>query len=117
MIARIIIRNLIVQGRYGVTDKERSLPQTIRIDVWATVSIDEAALSDDIDYALNWSTFRQIIISTVESNSYQLIERLAMTLSNTILEDKKITNLKLRISKMQAFKNGIPSLEIERSNQ
>jgi dihydroneopterin aldolase len=117
MTTRIIIRDLIVVGRYGVSDRERTAPQPLKIDIWATVSNTNAGISDDISQTLNWSELRQLIIDTIENNSFKLIERLGQEISDLILEDKKITYLKLRLCKLQAFKNGIPSIEIECSNE
>jgi dihydroneopterin aldolase len=115
-LAQLIIKDLVVEGHYGTTEKERSKPQSLKLDAWATVDIENAGRSDLIGETVDWSVFREILIETTTNNSFNLIERLATVITDKILEDIRIIKIRLRVTKLNAFTNGTPVLELIRTN-
>lgn len=116
-LAQLIIKDLVVEGYYGTTEKERSKPQALKLDAWATVDIERVGQSDRIGETLDWSMLQRILIETTKANSFFLIERLATVITDKILENKRVLKIKIRITKLEAFTNGTPALELARTKE
>lgn len=110
---KLYIRDLVVAGTHGVHDHEKESPQRFSISVELTVARSKAIVSDDLTDTHDWSHLRQDIIGIVENKSYNLMERLAMEIAAKILEDKRLSKVKVTIDKVDAFESGIPGVELE----
>jgi dihydroneopterin aldolase len=109
----IHIRNLVVEGRHGVHPHERAAPQKFSISVELSVDTSRAAKTDDIDDTVNWSWVRNVIIDSVQDESFNLLERLAQVIAERILANKNVAKLTLSIDKLEAFDSGVPGITIE----
>jgi FolB domain-containing protein len=61
---KIFIRNLTVHGILGIHAHEQRNPQEIRISAIASTDIKSAALDDDINQTINYSTLPNRLTST-----------------------------------------------------
>jgi len=102
---KIFINNLQVYGVLGIHLHEQQIPQLIQISLCATTNINNAAINDDIHQTINYSTLVKKIIKFVDISRYRTIEALIEALSASILSDKRITSLWLRIEKPNAVAN------------
>jgi dihydroneopterin aldolase len=109
----IYIKDLVVEGRHGVHQREKDNPQRFSINVEATIDNAKAGLSDDLADTLDWSRLRAAIIDTVQNNSFNLVERLAGEIAAQILLEKRVRKLVLSVDKPDAFKTGVPGVRIE----
>jgi len=109
----LYIKDLIVEGKHGVHPHEQTTPQRFRINVELTIDTSKAARSDGLADTVNWSELRDIITDTVQNQSFGLVERLAQTLADQILADKRIEKLVLSVDKLDAFASGVPGIRIE----
>jgi FolB domain-containing protein len=109
----IYIKDLVVEGKHGIHQREKINAQSFRINVELNVDNTKAGVSDNLDDTLDWSRLRATIVETAQNNSFNLIERLAQEIAQQILLDKRIQKLVLSIDKLDAFKTGIPGVKIE----
>ena len=113
----IFIDNLKVYGILGIHEREQRNPQLIQISLRAEVDIQNAAVNDDIRQTVNYSTLAIKVMRFISENRFLTIEALIETLAMTILENKRITSLWLRVEKPHAVPDAQSvGVEINRSN-
>lgn len=103
MIDTLFIKDLILPCAIGVFEHEQQTKQTIIINLALSVETPKAGQTDNINNAVNYYQLYQDIISLVETSHYQLVESLAEALATKCLEDKRITQVKIRIDKPKAL--------------
>jgi dihydroneopterin aldolase len=108
----VFIKDLVVTGVHGVNPDEKVNPQRFKISLRLTIDLQKAGQSDNLDDTLDWSLLRKKVISIVQDNSFNLIERLAHEIATELLKDKRVQGLKLSIEKLDAFETGIPGIEL-----
>ena len=99
----IFIQQLKIDTIIGVYKHERTVKQTIYIDLELQYDCKQACVSDNLKYALDYHKLANDIQMFVSQSSFQLIEALADSIANKILKDKRIQQLKLTLSKPQAL--------------
>jgi dihydroneopterin aldolase len=109
----IYIRDLVVEAKHGVHQHEKDQSQRFNFNLELTFDTERAAISDDLADTINYSGIRHVIIDTTQNNSFNLVERLAQTIADQILTDKRIQKLVLSIDKLDAFKVGKPGIRLE----
>jgi dihydroneopterin aldolase len=110
------ISGLEVVTTIGVRDWERQLRQRLRIDLELTTDTKAAAVSDDLDDALDYGAIGRRVTAVAESSCFRLIEALAGTLAETILAEFAPRHVTVRVTKPQAIPNaGGVTVEISRS--
>ncbi|MGD2168781.1 MAG: dihydroneopterin aldolase [Chlamydiota bacterium] len=88
------IKNLRIDCIIGILEKEKTLPQTIFIDIEAK------PLGENFyDYRI----FKDVIKKLLSKGSYGLLEDLGKDIIDVLLEEKKLRNIKLTIKKPQAI--------------
>jgi FolB domain-containing protein len=112
--AVIYIKDLVVEGKHGVHQREKDHPQRFSITTELTIDTAKAGVSDDLNDTLNWSALRDVITDTVQNNSFNLVERLAREVGDRlILSDVRIQKLIVSIDKLDAFETGMPGVRLE----
>ena len=113
----VYIRELLVETVIGIYDWERKIKQTVSIDIEMETDIAKAALSDDIEDALNYKAVGKRIIQFVEESEYQLIETMVEKIAQIVLAEFSVKWLRLRVSKPGALRGSKDvGLVIERTN-
>ena len=112
----IFIEGLRVAGKHGVGEAERKVEQEFEISAKMGVDTLRAAQSDKLEDALDYSPVKKKIIEVIQTNSFYLIEKLADTLCQEILKDKRIRTIELTVKKVAIWSNGVPGVTITRSN-
>lgn len=100
----VYIRDLKIQTVIGIYDWERSIRQTVSIDLEMATDIRKAAATDQIDDALDYKTIAKRVIAFVESHDFQLVETLAEKVAGLIREEFAVPWLRLRLSKPGAVR-------------
>ncbi len=100
----VYIRDLKIQTVIGIFDWERSIKQTVSIDLEMATDITKAAASDHIDDALDYKTIAKRVIAFVEENDFQLVETLAEKVAAVVREEFSVPWLRLRLSKPGAVR-------------
>tara|TARA_Y100001935_G_scaffold238734_1_gene225592 strand:- start:885 stop:1238 length:354 start_codon:yes stop_codon:yes gene_type:complete len=101
---KIFVRDLEIEAIIGIFDWEREVKQLIKISFELEVDIDKAFKSDNIEDTFDYKNTSKKIIKFVEKSSFQLIETLAENVSKIILQDERVLNLSLSVSKPGALR-------------
>ena len=96
---RIVLHNMVFQGRHGVLEREQRESQPFEVDVELILNLQPAAVDDDltktVDYAAVFDHVRQI----VESTSFRLLEALAEAIAHELLTGFPIAEVDVRVRK------------------
>lgn len=96
---KIFLQGLEVPCRVGCTDRERELPQSLRVDVTLACptfasAYQSDALEDTVDYGI-----ARDLVACVQGRAFRLIETVAETLAQRALEHPYVAEVTIRISK------------------
>ncbi len=112
----VFVRDLTIETIIGIYDHERTAKQTIVLDFDMSFDIGKAALSEDIEDALNYKTLTDTIKEFVEGSEYLLIETLAERIASIIIDDFGVAKVKLTLHKPNALSGSTDvGVVIERS--
>jgi dihydroneopterin aldolase len=107
MTDRIVLSNMVFQGRHGVFEHEQREIQPFHVDVELVMNLQPAAVDDDlaksVDYGVVFDVTRQI----VESTSFRLLEALAEAIAHELLVDFPVQEVGVRVRKPRAPIDGI----------
>ena len=101
---KIFVKDLEIEAIIGIFDWEREVKQLIKISYEVEVDIKKAFKSDNIEDTFDYKTTSKKIIKFVEKSSFQLIEALAEKVSKIIMQDERVLNLSLSVSKPGALR-------------
>ncbi|MEQ9462516.1 MAG: dihydroneopterin aldolase [Haliea sp.] len=95
----VFIRELRADAIIGVYDWERSVRQTLVLDLEMAWDNRPAAAGDAIDAALDYATVSSRVTEHIENSSRQLLETLAEELAALVLAEFGVPWLRLRLCK------------------
>jgi FolB domain-containing protein len=104
-IDRIQISDLVVSGIIGINPDERVNEQDIRVNAILWVDTRAAAVSDDIDDAVNYRTISKTIIAHIETGEPMLVERLVSEIADICLEDPRVQQVEATVEKPGALRH------------
>lgn len=112
---RIILKDLLVRGIIGISDRERSQRQDILINITLFGDIRAAGKSDDINDCINYRTVAKKVIAYVERSTRYTVEALASDIARFCLEEPGVRGVQVRVEKPGAvrFAQSV-GVEIER---
>ncbi len=113
---QILIKNLLVRGVIGISDRERAQRQDILINLTLYADIRKGGVSDDIDQCVNYRTVAKKVIAFVEHSARYTVEALATDVARICLEEPGVERVRVRIEKPGAvrFAESV-GVEIERA--
>ena len=82
---RIVLTSMRFEGRLGVSEEERELPQLLEVDVEIEAPLDGPAASDDLADAIDYAPLVARTQAIVEGSSYRLLEALAGAIATSLL--------------------------------
>ena len=100
----IFLRNLKIDTIVGIYDWERRIKQPIILDLEMATDIKKAAATDHIDDTLNYKAVAKRVISFVEDSEFELVETLAERIAEIIVNEFKVTWLRLSLNKIGAIR-------------
>ncbi len=95
----VSIRDLRVAAVIGVHDWERDIEQTLSFDVDLAADVRHAAATDDLADALDYSAVAGTIAAVVREGKFRLIETAAERVAEHLLEDYRLSWLRLELRK------------------
>ncbi|WP_435275080.1 dihydroneopterin aldolase [Psychrobium sp. nBUS_13] len=101
----VFINQLTVETTIGAYDWEKTIKQTLKIDLEMAWDNKAPARSDDLTKALDYATVSQRITSWLESQKIELIETVAERIATMLMDEFAIEWLKLSIHKPDAVAN------------
>jgi len=96
---RIIINDLAVACRVGVSESERLQPQTLRITVELSGDFTAAAATDDLRQTIDYYAVAQRLLRFGEGRQWRLLEKLAVDIAAMILAEFKPQSVSVSIKK------------------
>lgn len=101
---KIVVKNLLLQGIIGINDDERTNKQDILINLTIFTEFGPAALSDDINDAVNYRSITKRIIKHVEESADYLVEKLVTDIARIILTEFDVERVIVRVEKPGALR-------------
>jgi dihydroneopterin aldolase len=98
----ITLTGLRVRGNHGVLPSERREGQDFLIDAELTVSVREAAATDDLSLTVDYGVLAARLAEVVAGEPVDLIETLASRLADVCLSDSRVTSVRLTVHKPSA---------------
>jgi 7,8-dihydroneopterin aldolase/epimerase/oxygenase len=117
---KVCINNMEFFAYHGVNAQEKTLGQTFQVDIEVSTSLKEAALSDDLEASIDYSTLFAITKEEVLGNNYDLIETIAEKISIRVLKLHGAYATTIRIRKPNAPIDGLfdhVEIQINRENE
>ncbi len=101
---KIIIRDLALRAIIGTFPEERREKQDVIFNIELFCDLAPAGKSDRLDDTVDYKTLKKNIIAKVESSDFFLIERLAQSVADICLADKRILKVKVMVDKPAALR-------------
>lgn len=116
-LAKLTISNLEYYAYHGVKKEEKKLGGKYQLDIDVHYDSKNAAINDDINYAVNYEEIVYIVSELMLNESYDLIETLANEILNTIFDKFELVVVAtVRIRKMNVpMRRVVNFVEIEQS--
>jgi dihydroneopterin aldolase len=118
MTDRILLHDIRVDGRHGVGDEERAIPQPFEVDIELVRDLSEAARTDDLARTIDYSAVDAIVRDVVANRSFKLLETIAETIAVAVLAELPVDEIVVRVRKPAvrlAGPIGYSGVEIRRS--
>ena len=100
---KIFITELKAETTIGIYEWEKNIRQVVLLDVEMLTDIRQAAKSDSIVDTINYKSIAKRLVSFIESSRFELVETLAEKLSDLILDEFGVQELKLTLHKPGAL--------------
>ncbi|MGL5290647.1 MAG: dihydroneopterin aldolase [Vibrionaceae bacterium] len=100
---KVFIRQLEVVTHIGAYDWEQQIWQKLLLDIEMEFDIAQAAVSDDVSFALDYAKVAQAVTQFVGQGHFLLIERVAREVADLILQQFGVTWVRITVSKPSAL--------------
>ncbi len=111
----IFIEDLLARGIIGISEKERSQPQDILINVVIYTDISRVSKTDNIDDTVNYRTMSRKILAHASEIGRHTVEALAEDIAQIVLSENGVKGVWVRVEKPGAVRfAGSVGVEIER---
>lgn len=112
---QILVKDLLVRGVIGITERERSRPQDILINTVLFTDISRAAETDAIENCVDYSKIAKKLTAYAETANRQTVEALVNDLAKICLAEPGVLGVRIRVEKPGAvrFARSV-GVEIER---
>lgn len=114
----ITLTGVSAYGSHGVLESEHLEPQLFIVDAVLYLDLRDASRSDDLTDTVNYAQIAERIVSTIEGEHVDLIEKLAQRIADRILHSWRVRKTIVTVHKPQApieVPFGDVSVTIERS--
>jgi dihydroneopterin aldolase len=99
---RIVLHNMVFQGRHGVLEREQRESQPFQVDVELLLNLQPAGVDDDLTRSVDYGQVFDVTRQIVESTSFRLLEALAEAIAHEILADFPVNEVGVRVRKPNA---------------
>ena len=101
---KVFIKDLLIRGVIGISERERSQPQDIVINIVLFTDIRKGGISDDINECVNYRTVAKAILEHVEKTPRYTVEALATDIANICLGYEGVKKTKVKVEKPGAVR-------------
>ena len=112
---QIFIKDLLIRGVIGISEREREQPQDILVNVVIFSDIHDAGETDNVEDSVNYRTVAKKILAHVEKVQRYTVEALATDIASLVLDEPHVDSVRVRVEKPGAvrFSKSV-GVEIER---
>jgi dihydroneopterin aldolase len=96
---QIIIEDLVVEARIGVSEEERVQPQQVMVCVVMDLDFSGAAAGDDLTRTIDYFAVSQRLLGLGKGRQWKLIETLAVDVAELILREFKPARVGVEVKK------------------
>lgn len=97
---KLQLRGMRFYGYHGVFAEENRLGQQFIVDLELLIDLQQAALTDELQYALDYSELHEFVRGIVEGPPVKLIEALTDQVASRVLEHYTMVNeITVRVTK------------------
>lgn len=96
---RVLIRDLRVKTRIGVTEEERSEARELVIDLELSTNFDEAARVDELTETVDYAAVAAAVSEMLSSSEAKLLEHVAEKVAERLLGFAGVTAVRVEIRK------------------
>lgn len=96
----ILVSGIRCMGVHGVLPEEKTRPQPFEVDVELEVDVTQAGQTDSLDDTVDYAAVCDGVRRAVESEHYDLLERLATRLTEVCRTDPRVTAATVSVRKM-----------------
>ena len=115
---KIFLRGLEIETVIGIFDWERSVKQTVVLDLELAADVAKASRSDSIEDTLDYKAIAKRLIEFVGNSKFQLVETLAEKSAQLVLKEFSVSWLRLTLNKAGAVRGARDvGVIIERGNR
>ena len=100
----VFLRDLRIETVIGIYDWEREVKQTVILDLEMSADVAQAAVTDDIEDALNYKAVAKRLIGFVGESEFKLVETLAERCAAIVREEFGVAWVRLRLNKIGAVR-------------
>ena len=101
---KVFIKDLMVRGIIGISEKERSQPQDIVVNATMFTDISKGSSSDNIEDCVNYRTIAKAIIFHIQKVSRFTVEALAADIAEICLKTDNVEKVKVIVEKPGAVR-------------
>jgi dihydroneopterin aldolase len=115
---RLFVADIDCVAAIGVSPEERTMKQRLSVDVEVETDIRDAARTDSLKDALDYSEIVSIVVSLAANRDYHLIETLAEQIATRVLADLNSDVVRVVVRKLNPVLSSrvrFVSVEIVRS--
>ncbi len=113
----VSVKDLSISAVIGVHDWERQVEQTLLVSADLAADIRQAAATDDLADALDYSAVARTIAAVVREGQFHLIETAAERVAERLLADFPVTWLRLELRKPITADAYTAAITIERTRE
>jgi dihydroneopterin aldolase len=99
----VFIRELRIDTVIGVYDWERTVRQTMVLDLDMATDIRRAAGDDALEHTLDYAAISSRLVAFIEQSEFELVETMAEQVAAIVLVEFNVPWLRLRLSKPGAI--------------
>lgn len=110
---RIRLEGMVLEGRHGVSDAERSMPQPFTVDVEVEADLHAAGAGDQIEDTVDYRKLRRAAEDVIGGESAHLIEALAERIALRALEIGGVISVTVRVAKRPASMEPLDAAAVE----
>ena len=96
---KVVVKGLECMAHVGVPESERARRQKVLIDLELGMDLRKAGRTDCVDHTVDYAAVCTEVRRLVEAGSFWLVEALAETAAERILERFQVSEVKLRVRK------------------
>ena len=100
----IFIKDLLIRGVIGISDREREQPQDILVNITVFTDSKSAGETDDLKESVNYRTIAKKTLAYVENAKRYTVEALAADIMKLVLEEENVLGAKVKVEKPGAVR-------------